>query len=206
MRNKGCLIGGGILGAIALVVIIGIFWFMGKYNSMVPMEEGVKSQWGNVENTYQKRADMVDQLVGTVKGAKDFEKSTLTDVIEARAKATSTQINIEDPAQLTEENIARFQQAQDQLSGSLSRLLVSVERYPELKANQNFLNLQASIESMEQEILFERKKYNEAAEDYNAYIKQVPNNIIANFGGFKEKGYFKAAAGTENAPKVDFSN
>ena len=206
MKNKGCLIGGGILAAIAMIVVICAFWFVGRYNSIVPMEEGVKSQWGNVENTYQKRADMVDQLVGTVKGAKDFEKSTLTDVIEARAKATSTQINIEDPAQLTEENIARFQQAQDQLGGALSRLLVSVERYPELKANQNFLNLRASIESMEQEILFERKKYNQSAEQYNAYIKQVPNNFIASFGGFKEKGYFKAAAGTENAPKVDFFN
>lgn len=206
MKNKGCLIGGGILAAIALLVVITAFWLMGRYNSIVPMEEGVKAQWGNVENTYQKRADMVDQLVGTVKGAANFEKSTLTDVIEARAKATSTQLNIEDPSQLTEENIARFQQAQDQLGGALSRLLVSVERYPEIKATQNFSNLQTSIESMEQEILFERKKYNTAAEAYNAYIKLVPNNVIASFTGFKEKGYFKAAAGTENAPKVDFSN
>lgn len=206
MKNKGCLIGGGILAAIIVLGLIIGGWFVSKYNSMVPMEEGVKAQWSNVENTYQKRADLVDQLVGTVKGAANFEKETLTDVIEARAKATSTQLNMNDASELTEENIARFQQAQDQLGGALSRLLVSVEKYPELKANQNFLNLQASIESMEQEVLFERKKYNTAAEGFNSHIKVFPNNFIANFGGFKEKGYFKAAAGTENAPKVDFSN
>ncbi|HEY4540190.1 MAG TPA: LemA family protein [Faecalibacter sp.] len=204
MKNKGCLIGGGILGAIALIVLIAGFWLMGRYNNLVPMEEGVKAQWSNVENTYQKRTDLVDQLVGTVKGAANFEQETLTQVIEARAKATSTQLNIDDASQLTEENIARFQQAQDQLSSSLSRLLVSVEKYPELKANQNFLNLQASIESMEAEVLFERKKYNDVAQTYNSTIRTFPNNIIAGFTGFKEKGYFKAAAGTENAPKVEF--
>ena len=204
MKNKGCLIGGGILAAIIVIGLIIGGWFMSKYNSMVPMEEGVKAQWSNVENTYQKRADLVDQLVGTVKGAASFEQETLTQVIEARAKATSTQLNMNDASELTEENIARFQQAQDQLGGALSRLLVSVEKYPELKANQNFLNLQASIESMEAEVLFERKKYNTAAQDFNSYIKTFPNNIIANFGNFKEKGYFKAAAGTENAPKVEF--
>ena len=204
MKNKGCLIGGGILGAIALIVLIAGFWLMGRYNNLVPMEEGVKAQWSNVENTYQKRTDLVDQLVGTVKGASNFEQETLTQVIEARAKATSTQLNIDDASQLTEENIARFQQAQDQLSSSLSRLLVSVEKYPELKANQNFLNLQASIESMEAEVLFERKKYNDVAQTYNSTIRTFPNNIIAGFTGFKEKGYFKAAAGTENAPKVEF--
>lgn len=204
MKNKGCLIGGGILGAIAVIVLVAGLWLMGRYNSLVPMEEGVKAQWSNVENTYQKRTDLVDQLVGTVKGAANFEQETLTQVIEARAKATSTQLNIDDASQLTEENIARFQQAQDQLSSSLSRLLVSVEKYPELKANQNFLNLQASIESMEAEVLFERKKYNDVAQTYNSTIRTFPNNIIAGFTGFKEKGYFKAAAGTENAPKVEF--
>ena len=204
MRNKGCLIGGGILAAIIVIVFIVGGWFVSKYNSMVPMEESVKSQWSNVENTYQKRTDLVDQLVGTVKGAANFEQETLTGVIEARAKATSTQLNVDDASQLTEENIAKFQAAQDQLSGALSRLMVSVERYPELKANQNFLNLQASIESMEAEVLHERKKYNTAAEGFNSHIKTFPNNFIANFGGFTEKGYFKAAAGTENAPKVEF--
>lgn len=204
MKNKGCLIGGGILAAIIVLVFIVGGWFVSKYNSMVPMEEGVKAQWSNVENTYQKRTDLVDQLVGTVKGAANFEQETLTGVIEARAKATSTQLNVDDASQLTEENIAKFQAAQDQLSGALSRLMVSVERYPELKANQNFLNLQASIESMEAEVLHERKKYNTAAEGFNSHIKTFPNNFIANFGGFTEKGYFKAAAGTENAPKVEF--
>ncbi|MBQ0147292.1 MAG: LemA family protein [Flavobacteriaceae bacterium] len=204
MKNKGCLIGGGILAAIVVLLLIVGGWFVSKYNSMVPMEEGVKAQWSNVENTYQKRADLVDQLVGTVKGAANFEKETLTQVIEARAKATSTQLNLNDASELTEANIAKFQAAQDQLGGALSRLMVSVEKYPELKANQNFLNLQASIESMEQEVLFERKKYNTSAEGFNSHIKVFPNNFIANLGGFKEKGYFKAAAGTENAPKVEF--
>ncbi|MBS7334049.1 MAG: LemA family protein [Weeksellaceae bacterium] len=204
MKNKGCLIGGGILAAIIVLALVIGGWFVSKYNAMVPLEEGVKAQWSNVENTYQKRTDLVDQLVGTVKGAANFEQETLTGVIEARAKATSTQLNLEDASQLTDDNIAKFQAAQDQLSGALSRLMVSVERYPELKANQNFLNLQASIESMEAEVLHERKKYNTAAEGFNSHIKVFPNNFIANFGGFKEKGYFKAAAGTENAPKVEF--
>lgn len=204
MKNKGCLIGGAILAAIIVIGLMIGGWFMNKYNSMVPMEEGVKAQWSNVENTYQKRSDLIDQLVGTVKGAANFEQETLTQVIEARAKATSTQLNVDDASQLTEENIAKFQAAQDQLGGALSRLLVSVERYPELKANQNFINLQASIESMEAEVLHERKKYNTTAQDFNSHIKTFPNNLVANFGGFKEKGYFKAAAGTENAPKVEF--
>lgn len=202
MKNKGCLLGGGIF--IAIVVMFGL-WVMSTYNGLVPKEEGVKAQWSNVENTYQKRTDLVDQLVGTVKGAANFEQETLTQVIEARAKATSTQLKIDDASQLTEENIARFQQAQDQLGGALSRLLVSVEQYPELKANQNFINLQASIESMEAEIFHERKKYNDVAQGYNTDLRRFPTNIVANFTGFKEKGYFKAAAGTENAPKVDFS-
>ena len=204
MKNKGCLIGGGILAAIVVLLLAVGGWFVSKYNALVPMEEGVKAQWSNVENTYQKRTDLVDQLVGTVKGAANFEKETLTDVIEARAKATSTQLNIEDASQLTEENIARYQQAQDQLGGALNKLMVSVERYPELKANQNFLNLQASIDSMEAEVLFERKKYNDAAEKFNNMIVTFPNSLIAGFTGATKKGYFKAAAGSENAPKVEF--
>ena len=127
MKNKGCLIGGG--GFLAIIVIVG-FWLMSVYNGLVPMQEDVKSQWSNVENTYQKRSDMVNQLIGTVKGAANYEKETLSAVIEARAKATSTQIKIDDVNQLTDENIAKFQAAQDQLGFTLSRLLVSVERYP----------------------------------------------------------------------------
>ncbi len=202
MKNKGCLIGGGAL--VGIIVIIGL-WLMSVYNGLVPMQENVKSQWSNVENTYQKRSDLVNQLVGTVKGAANYEKETLTAVIDARAKATSNQIKIDDPNQLTQENIAKFQAAQDQLGSTLSRLLVSVERYPELKAVTGFTNLQASIESMEQEVLFERKKYNEAAKVYNTKIKTFPTNMMAGIAGFTEKGYFEAAAGTENAPTVDFS-
>ncbi len=201
MKGKGCLIGGGIL---VILAIIG-FWAVGKYNGFVPLQEKVNAQWSNVENTYQKRADLVPNLVNTVKGAANFEQSTLTSVIEARAKATSTQIKIDDVDQLTDENIAKFQAAQDELSGALSRLLVSVEQYPQLTATQNFQSLQAELSSIEQEVLFERRKYNEVAEGFNSTIKTFPNNIIANFGNFKEKGYFKAAAGSENAPTVDFN-
>ena len=201
MKNKGCLIGGGIL---AVIVIIGL-WLMSVYNGLVPMQENVKSQWSNVENTYQKRSDLINQLIGTVKGAANYEKETLTAVIDARAKATSNQIKIDDANQLTPENIAKFQAAQDQLGSTLSRLLVSVEKYPDLKATGNFASLQASIESMEQEVLFERKKYNEVAKGYNTKIKTFPTNIMAGIAGFTEKGYFKATAGTENAPTVDFS-
>lgn len=203
--KKGCLIGGGIFAVIAVIAIIFGAWLMSAYNGLVPMQENVTAQWSNVENTYQKRSDLVNQLVSTVKGASNYEKETLTAVIDARAKATSTQIKIDDPSQLTEDNIAKFQAAQDQLGSTLSRLLVSVEKYPELKAVSNFASLQASIESMEQEILFERKKYNDVARDYNTKIKKFPTSFIASMTGFSEKGYFKAAAGTENAPTIDFS-
>ena len=202
MKNKGCLIGGA--GFIGIIIIFGL-WLMSAYNGLVPMQESVSAQWSNVENTYQKRSDLVNQLVSTVKGASNYEKETLTAVIDARAKATSTQLKIDDASQLTEENIAKFQAAQDQLGSSLSRLLVSVERYPELKAVGNFTNLQAYIESMEQESVFERKKYNEVAQGFNARIKKFPVVLFANMVGFKEKGYFKATAGTENAPTIDFS-
>lgn len=203
MKNKGCLIGGGAL--VGIVVIVGL-WLMSAYNGLVPLQENVTAQWSNVENTYQKRMDLINQTVKTVQGAANYEKGALTDVIEARAKATSTQINVDDVSQLTEENIAKYQQAQDQLKGSFDRLLMSVERYPELKAVANFQGLQATIESMEAEILFERKKYNETAKVYNTKIKKFPTNIIANVTGFTEKGYFKAAAGSENAPNIEFSN
>ncbi len=202
MKNKGCLIGGGAL--LAIVVIVGL-WLMSVYNGLVPMQENVTAQWSNVENTYQKRMDLINQTVKTVQGAADYEKGALTGVIEARAKATSTQINVDDVSQLTEENIAKYQQAQDQLGSTLSRLLVSVEKYPDLKATANFASLQASIESMEQEVLFERKKYNETAKVYNTKIKTFPTNMLAGIAGFTQKGYFEATAGTENAPTVDFS-
>lgn len=198
--KKGCLLG-GIIGILVLIGIV-IMWGVGVYNGIIPKDNAVKSQWGNVETAYQKRADLIPQLVETVKGARDFEQSTLTQVIEARSKATSVTI---DPSNLTPENIAQFQQAQDGLSSALSRLMVVVERYPDLKTNQNFLALQTSLESIADEVRFEQRKFNESAEDYNNYIQRIPNNMIASFSNFKEKGYFKATEGAEKAPQVDFS-
>jgi LemA protein len=198
--KKGCLLG-GIVGLLALVAIV-ILWGVGIYNGIIPKDNAVKGQWGNVETAYQKRSDLIPQLVETVKGARDFEQETLTQVIEARAKATSTTI---DPTNLTPESIAQFQQAQDGLAGALSRLMVVVERYPDLKSNQNFLALQTSLESIADEVRFEQRKFNETAEAYNNYIQRIPNNLIAGFGNFKEKGYFKSAEGAEVAPPVDFS-
>lgn len=199
--KRGCLLG-GIIGLVVLIAILA-FWVIGAQKKMVTLDEAVQSQWSNVESAYQKRADLVPNLVNTVKGAADFEQETLTQVIEARAKATSTTI---DPSNLTPESIAQFQQAQDGLSGALSRLMVVIERYPELKANQNFLNLQAELSSIESEVLFERKKFNDRAQQYNTYIRQIPNSFAAGIFGFEKKGYFEAAEGAENAPSVDFSN
>lgn len=198
--KKGCLVGGiaGLLALVAIVVLSGV----GIYNGIIPKNNAVNGQWGNVETAYQKRADLTDQLVATVKGARDFEQETLTQVIEARAKATSVNI---DPSNLDPADLAKFQQAQDGLSSALSRLMVVVERYPDLKSNQNFLSLQASLESMADEIRFEQKKFNDTAQEYNNYIQKIPNNLIAGFGGFKEKGYFKAAEGADQAPTIDFS-
>lgn len=198
--KKGCLLG-GIAGLVALAAIV-ILWAVGIYNNIVPKDQAVKAQWGQVETAYQKRADLTDQLVATVKGAKDFEQETLTQVIEARSKATAVNIN---PENLNPEDIAKFQQAQDGLSSALGRLMVVVERYPDLKSNQNFLALQTSLESMADEIRFEQKKFNDSAQDYNTFIKVIPNNLIAGFGGFQEKGYFKAAEGADKAPTIDFS-
>ena len=171
------------------------------YNTMVQKDETVESQWANVQNAYQRRADLVPNLVNTVKGAADFERGTLTDVIEARAKATSVNIS---PDNLTPENIQRFQQAQGELSGALSRLLVSVERYPELKANQNFLELQAQLEGTENRISVERRKFNEALQDYNSYIRSFPRNLVAGMFDFEKKGYFEAEASAQQAPTVEF--
>lgn len=195
--KKGCLVGGVLLA----IVAVAAFWIFGIYNGIMPKDNAVKKQWGDVESVYQKRSDLVPNLVSTVKGAANFEQETLTQVIEARAKATSTTI---DPTNLTPENIAQFQQAQDGLSSALGKLMVVVERYPELKANQNFLNLQAELSSIESEVLFERKKFNAAVEDYNNYVRVAPNNFIANMFGYTEKGYFKAAAGADTAPSVNF--
>lgn len=171
------------------------------YNEMVAKDENVEAAWANVQNAYQRRADLVPNLVNTVKGAANFEKETLTQVIEARAKATSVNIS---PDNLTPENIQRFQQAQGELSGALSRLLVSVERYPDLKANQNFLELQAQLEGTENRISVERRKFNETVQDYNSYIRSFPRNFIAGWFDFEKKGYFEADAGAQKAPTVQF--
>lgn len=171
------------------------------YNSIVTLDEQVQSQWAQVQNVYQRRADLVPNLVNTVKGAANFEQETLTKVIEARAKATSVTV---DASKLTPENIQKFQAAQGELTQSLSRLLVSVERYPELKANQNFLELQSQLEGTENRITVERQKFNEVTQEYNSKIRRFPNNLTASMFGFEKKGYFEAEAGANKAPKVQF--
>ncbi|GGK89043.1 LemA family protein [Rufibacter glacialis] len=171
------------------------------YNDMVQKDEQVSSQWAQVQNSYQRRADLVPNLVNTVKGAANFEKETLTQVIEARAKATSIQLNAD---QLTPENMEKFQAAQSQLSGSLSRLMATAEAYPDLKANQNFLELQAQLEGTENRISVERQKFNTTVQDYNTYIRAFPRNFFAGWFGFEKKGYFQADAGAQNAPTVQF--
>ena len=189
---------------IIVIVVVGFLiygWFKGSYNSMVTLSESVDKQWADVENVYQRRADLIPNLVATVKGYASHEKETLEGVINARAKATSTTINA---GNLTPDKIAAFQQAQDGLSSALSKLMVVVERYPELKANQNFLELQAQLEGTENRISVERRKFNESARAYNTFIKLFPKNMLANMFGFTDKPYFKAQEGSETAPKVEF--
>ncbi len=183
------------------IILIGYFWFKGVYNSMITKEEGTSGQWAQVETAYQRRADLIPNLVNTVKGYADFEQETLTQVIEARSKATSVNI---DANNINPQQLQQFQAAQDQLSSALSRLLVTVERYPELKANQNFLQLQSQLEGTENRISVERRRFNETVRDYNTYIKKFPQTIVANMAGFENKGYFQATEGSEVAPKVEF--
>jgi LemA protein len=171
------------------------------YNSMVQKEEAITSQWAQVQNVYQRRADLIPNLVNTVKGYADFEKSTLTAVIDARAKATSVNI---DASKLDAKSIKTFQDAQDGLKSSLSKLLVVAEQYPNLKANQNFLELQSQLEGTENRITVERMKFNEVTQDFNAYIRSFPQVMVAKMFGFKEKPYFEASKGAEKAPEVKF--
>lgn len=171
------------------------------YNSMVSKEEAVTSQWAQVQNVYQRRADLIPNLVNTVKGYADFEKSTLTAVIEARAKATSVNI---DASKLNAKSMKAFQEAQDGLRSSLSKLLVVAEQYPNLKANQNFLELQAQLEGTENRITVERMKFNEATQDFNSYIRKFPQIMFSKMFGFQTKPYFEAAQGSEKAPEVKF--
>lgn len=191
---------------IGLIVVLAALLLLGGcgcsgYNNMVGLDQDVKGKWGNVQSEYQRRSDLIPNLVNTVKGAANFEQETLTKVIEARAKATQTTI---DPANLTPENIAKFQQAQGELSGALSRLLVTVERYPELKANANFTALQAQLEGTENRIKVARNDFNTSVQGYNTAVKTFPNNIFANLFGFQEKGYFAADPGSDKAPTVEF--
>lgn len=191
-----------VLGFIFIIIpAIIIFWGTSGYNSIIEKNEAVKSQWAQVENVYQRRADLIPNLVNTVKGYAEHEKSTFTAVVEARAKATQTKI---DANYLDAAAIQKFQAAQEGLSSALSKLMVVVEKYPDLKANQNFLELQAQLEGTENRISVERMKFNETAQAYNTYIQKFPKNIIANMFGFSQKDYFKAQEGTEKAPEVKF--
>lgn len=202
MRNRGCMSAGTI--GIALLVIGALLFFWGKngYNNFVAKEQTVDTKWSNVETVYQKRANLIPNLERTVRSYSQFEQETLTQVIEARSKATS--INI-DPTNMTEADLAKFQAAQGELSGALSRLMAVVEQYPNLKADQQYLNFQREYTAIENSIRSETVYFNEAAQDYNTTIKSFPNNILASLTNFTEKPYFKAAAGAEQAPEV-FTN
>ncbi|AZI68505.1 MAG: LemA family protein [Cloacibacterium normanense] len=199
MNNKGCFgigtIGLVLIGVIALV----IFWGIGIRNGFVGSEQNVNEKWANVETVYQKRANLIPNLERTVKSYAKFEQETLTKVIEARSKATQVTI---DPTNMTEADLAKFQAAQGELSGALSRLMAVVEQYPNLKADQQFIDFQREYTAIENSIRAETVNYNAAVKEYNTSIKVFPNNIIANFSNFKEKPLFKADAGAEKAPEV----
>ena len=191
---------------LTLIIIVLIILVLGGcgcggYNNMVKLDENVKSMWGRVQSDYQRRSDLIPNLVNTVKGAANFEQQTLTNVIEARAKATSVQV---DANNLTPEKIAQFQQAQGQVSSSLSRLLAVVENYPDLKATQNFRDLQAQLEGTENRIKVSRNDFNDAVQQYNSTVRRFPNNIFAGMFGFATKGYFQSEPGSEKAPEVKF--
>lgn len=193
MKKSGLI----ILVAIALLAI----WGIRLNNNMVSMEEGVTEAWSNVENAYQRRADLIPNLVATVKGYAEHESQTLQDVINARANATKISVNAEN---MTPEDLKAFQEAQNQVGGALGRLIAIGESYPDLKANQNFLELQTQLEGTENRINVERRNFNEAAKKFNTYIRKFPNSIIANMRAFEKKPYFEAEEGSEKAPKVEF--
>lgn len=185
------------------VVVVLVLYGISVNNSLVDKQETVNQSWAQVENQYQRRADLVPNLVNTVKGAADFEQETLTNVIEARSRATSIQVSADD---LNDpQKVEQFRQAQQQLSGALSRLLVTVEKYPELKANQNFRDLQVQLEGTENRIAVERQRFNEAVQSYNTSIRRFPGNLFAGLLGFEDKAYFKADEGAEAAPEVNFN-
>jgi len=198
--KKGCLIA---IGVVVILIIITISSIIGTYNNMVKLDESVKEKWSQVENVYQRRYDLIPNLVNTVKGIAAHERETFTAVTEARAKAGGT-FNISEQVLNDPAMFQKFQQAQSSLGGALQRLMVVMEKYPDLKANQNFLALQDQLEGTENRIAVERKRFNEAARYYNTYIKMFPKVILANMFGFDEKQYFKSTEGAEEAPKVEF--
>lgn len=196
-KNKKPLI---LIGIVALIILI-IGWLMSGYNDMVKLDENVNREWSQVENQYQRRLDLIPNLVNVVKGYASHEKETLEGVIEARAKATQTTI---DPSNMNEEQLANFQKSQDGLSGTLNRLMVVVEKYPDLKATENFKQLQAQLEGTENRITLARKDYNDAATIYNKEVRRFPNSMLAGIFGFSVRPQFKAQEGAESAPTVQF--
>ena len=190
---------------VVLLLVVGaalVMWGVGVHNRMVQLDEGVNEAWAQVENVYQRRADLIPNLVKTVEGAADFERETLTEVIEARSRATSVQLT---PEMLRDPNaFSQFEQAQNGLGSALSRLMVVIERYPELKANQNFLQLQDELAGTENRIAVERRRFNQTAQEYNSTVRRVPERLIAGWLGFDERPYFQATPGAEQAPEVDF--
>ena len=183
------------------IIVILVIWAISGYNGMVKMDEQVQNKWANVETQYQRRADLIPNLVSTVKGYAKHEQQTLEDVVKARSEATQVKVDAEN---LTPEKLAAFQKAQSGVSSALGRLLAVAENYPDLKANQNFLELQSQLEGTENRITVARKDFNDAAKSYNQSIRQFPKNILAGMFGFEKKSYFEAEAGSEKAPKVEF--
>jgi LemA protein len=202
MKNKGMMIGCAIGAVVLLAVGMLVIWGISSYNNMVSLDQAVIQSWAQVENQYQRRADLIPNLVNTVKGYADFEKEVLTKVTEARARVS--QFNITPEVLNDPQAFAKFQSLQGELSGALSRLLVTVENYPQLKANENFLQLQAQLEGTENRISVERKKFNEVVQSYNTTIKRFPASMMAGMFGFGEKQYFKAIQGADTPPKVEF--
>ena len=193
-KNLGWIIPVGIL-------VLVVLWAIGGYNGMVKMDEQVQNSWANVETQYQRRADLIPNLVSTVKGYAKHEQQTLEEVVKARSEATQLKVDAEN---LTPEKLAAFQKAQSGVSSALGRLLAVAENYPDLKANQNFLELQSQLEGTENRITVARKDFNDTAKSYNQAIRQFPKNILAGVFGFEKKSYFEAEAGSEKAPKVEF--
>lgn len=192
--------GASIIAILVLIAII-VMWGVGKYNALVGLDEGVQNGWAKVESAYQRRADLIPNLVSTVKGYASHERETFEAVTNARAKASQVQV---DPTNITPDQFAAFQSAQDGLSSALSRLLVTVEKYPELKANQNFLELQSQLEGTENRIKVERDRFNDLVKEFNVFARRVPNNIIASLFNFDQKEFFESAPGSDIAPVVEF--